>query len=109
MRHQAAAALLGLVAGGALALAAVAVLTAHDGGLAYDTRAYWLAARHLLDGTALYSQATVSDLGAYKYPPIFAQVFIPAAWLPGRTSRSTKFAVVAWAADGASSLCRASR
>jgi len=72
----------GLVAGGALALAAVAVLTAHDGGLAYDTRAYWLAARHLLDGTALYSQATVWDLGAYKYPPIFAQIFIPAAWLP---------------------------
>jgi hypothetical protein len=72
----------GLIAGGALAIAAVAVITVHDGGLAYDTRAYWLAARHLLDGTALYSPATVSDLGAYKYPPIFAQMFIPAAWLP---------------------------
>jgi hypothetical protein len=73
---------LGLVVGGALALASVAVLAAKDGGLAYDTRAYWMAARHLLDGTPLYSQATVSDLGAYKYPPIFAQLFIPAAWLP---------------------------
>ena len=73
---------LGLVVGGALALAAAAVLTAHDGGLAYDTRAYWQAARHVLDGTALYSPASVSDLGAYKYPPIFAQLFIPAAWLP---------------------------
>jgi hypothetical protein len=72
----------GLIVGGALAMAAVAVITIHDGGLAYDTRAYWLAARHLLDGTALYSPATVSDLGAYKYPPIFAQMFIPAAWLP---------------------------
>jgi hypothetical protein len=73
---------LGLVVGGSLALAAAAVIVANDGGLAYDTRAYWLAARHLLDGTALYSQASVSDLGAYKYPPIFAQMFVPAVFLP---------------------------
>jgi hypothetical protein len=73
---------LGLVLGGALVLAAVAVLVGRDGGLAYDTRAYWLASRHVLDGTALYSPASVSDLGAYKYPPIFAQLFVPAAPLP---------------------------
>jgi hypothetical protein len=72
----------GLVLGGALALAAVAVIVGHDGGLAYDTRAYWMAARHVLDGSPLYTQASVSDLGAYKYPPIFAQVFVPAAPLP---------------------------
>lgn len=72
----------GLVLGGALALAAVALLVGRDGGLAYDTRAYWQAARHALDGTTLYSPATVSDLGAYKYPPIFAQLFVPASFLP---------------------------
>jgi hypothetical protein len=72
----------GLILGGALAFAAVALVVSRDGGLAYDTRAYWLAARHVLDGTALYSQATVSDLGAYKYPPIFAQLFVPATILP---------------------------
>ena len=72
----------GLVLGGALAVAAVALAVGHDGGLAYDTRAYWLAARHVLDGTPLYSQASVSDLGAYKYPPIFAQLLVPAALLP---------------------------
>jgi hypothetical protein len=72
----------GLVVGGALVLAALAVLVGLDGGLAYDTRAYWLAGRHVLDGTALYTPASVSDLGAYKYPPIFAQLFVPAAPLP---------------------------
>ena len=72
----------GLILGGALAFAAVALVVSRDGGLAYDTRAYWLAARHVLDGTTLYSQATVSDLGAYKYPPIFAQLFVPATILP---------------------------
>jgi len=73
---------LGLVLGGTLLLAAAALMIRNDGGLAYDTRAYWLAARHVLDGTNLYAPATVSDLGAYKYPPVFAQLFAPAAFLP---------------------------
>ena len=72
----------GLVVGGSLLLAAAWLLIRPDGGLAYDTRAYWLAARHVMDGTALYSQATVSDLGAYKYPPLFAQLFVPVGFLP---------------------------
>jgi hypothetical protein len=87
----------GLVLGGALILAAVAVLVGHDGGLAYDTRAYWQAARHVLDGTALYTPASVSDLGAYKYPPIFAQMFVPAAPLPEL--------VVAWMWRASGILC----
>jgi hypothetical protein len=87
----------GLVAGGALALAATAVLVGHDGGLAYDTRAYWLAAKHVVDGTALYTPASVSDLGAYKYPPIFAQLFVPATPLPEL--------VVAWAWRVSGILC----
>jgi hypothetical protein len=72
----------GLVLGGALVLAAVSMLVGRDGGLAYDTRAYYLAGRSILNGTSLYSQASVSDLGAYKYPPIFAQLFVPVALLP---------------------------
>lgn len=87
----------GLVAGGAMALAAAAILIAHDGGLAYDTRAYWLASRHLLDGTPLYTQASVSDLGAFKYPPIFAQIFVPFALLPEL--------LVAWAWRVSGILC----
>jgi len=72
----------GMVLGGALALAAFITLVKGDGGLAYDTRAYWLAAKHVLDGSPLYAPATVSTLGAYKYPPLFAQLFAPAALMP---------------------------
>jgi hypothetical protein len=88
---------LGLVVGGTLALAAAAVLIGHDGGLAYDTRAYWQAARHVLDGSALYTPASVSELGAFKYPPVFAQMFVPAAPLPEL--------VVAWAWRISGILC----
>jgi hypothetical protein len=49
---------------------------------AYDTNAYWLAARHLLDGRPLYEQATVTASGAYKYPPLFAQMVLPIALVP---------------------------
>jgi hypothetical protein len=73
---------LGLVVGGTLAVAMLAVLIRGDGGLAYDTRAYWLAAQHVLDGSPLYVKAEYSSLGAYTYPPIFAQLFAPAAPLP---------------------------
>jgi hypothetical protein len=72
----------GLVLGGALAFAAVALAVGHDGGLAYDTRAYWLAGRHVLDGTPLYVRADYSTLTIYTYPPIFAQMFAPASLLP---------------------------
>ena len=72
----------GLVLGGALAFAAVALAVGHDGGLAYDTRAYWLAGRHVLDGTPLYVRADYSTLAIYTYPPIFAQMFAPASLLP---------------------------
>ena len=87
----------GLVLGGALILAAAATLVGHDGGLAYDTRAYWQAARHVLDGSALYTPASVSELGAFKYPPVFAQMFVPAAPLPEL--------VVAWAWRISGILC----
>jgi len=72
----------GMVLGGALAIASTFVLIRGDGGLAYDTHAYWLAGRHVLDGTPLYVRADYSSLGIYTYPPIFAQLFVPAALLP---------------------------
>jgi len=72
----------GLVLGGALVLAALYVLVANDGGRAYDTRAYWLAGQHALNGSPLYVRADYSTLDIYTYPPIFAQLFAPAALLP---------------------------
>jgi hypothetical protein len=49
---------------------------------AYDTNAYWLAARHLLDGSPLYQQSLIWSSGIYKYPPVLAQLVIPIALVP---------------------------
>ncbi len=49
---------------------------------AYDTYAYWLSARHLLNGEPLYAPALIWTQGAYKYPPIFAQLIVPIGLLP---------------------------
>ncbi len=49
---------------------------------AYDTNAYWLAARHILDGQSLYQQSTIQGSGIYKYPPIFAQLALPIGLVP---------------------------
>jgi hypothetical protein len=54
----------------------------HDQWFAYDTNAYWLAAKHLIDGSPLYAPAKIWTGGAFKYPPIYAQAVIPIAWLP---------------------------
>ena len=60
--------------GYALGIAGLVVLALPNGGLAYDAHAYWLAGRHVLDGVALYDpSAAVNTLGAWKYPPLFAQ------------------------------------
>jgi hypothetical protein len=73
---------LALIAGGTGALVAAYGIVSSDWGLAYDTHAYWLAGRHILDGSVLYAPASPSDLGAFKYPPLFAQMAIPLALLP---------------------------
>jgi hypothetical protein len=54
----------------------------HDLWPAYDTYAYWLAARHLLNGEPLYGPALIWTAGAYKYPPVFAQLMLPIGLLP---------------------------
>jgi hypothetical protein len=67
------------------AVAAVGLVwerVAKDGWPAYDTYAYWLAGRHLLDGVPVYSPSTISTFEAFKYPPIFAQLCIPLALIP---------------------------
>jgi hypothetical protein len=49
---------------------------------AYDTNAYWLAAKHLLDGGPLYQESSITASGIYKYPPVFAQIALPMALIP---------------------------
>lgn len=49
---------------------------------AYDTNAYWLAAKHILNGDPLYAPALITTGGAYKYPPLFAQLIVPIGMIP---------------------------
>ncbi|MGA3058201.1 MAG: glycosyltransferase family 87 protein [Candidatus Limnocylindrales bacterium] len=49
---------------------------------AYDTNAYWLASRHLLDGDELYVPAQIWTAGVFKYPPIYAQLMLPIGLVP---------------------------
>jgi hypothetical protein len=49
---------------------------------AYDTNAYWLAAKHLLGGQPLYQQSTIWGSGIFKYPPLFAQLTVPIGLVP---------------------------
>src|SRR5438045_1840506 len=55
----------------------VVVATSHWSGQT-DEHAYWLAARHLVDGQNLYdATATPGTPGLYWYPPPLAQVLVP--------------------------------
>jgi hypothetical protein len=49
---------------------------------AYDTNAYWLAAQHVVNGQPLYTRAEIWTAGAYKYPPLFAQLVVPIGFAP---------------------------
>lgn len=73
---------LGLVLGGSLAVAAFITIVQDHGGLGYDTPSYWYAGRHVIEGSPLYQTDPYTTLGLYTYPPIFAQLFVPAALLP---------------------------
>ncbi|HEV8535467.1 MAG TPA: glycosyltransferase family 87 protein [Candidatus Limnocylindria bacterium] len=61
--------------------------------LGYDFAAYWLAARHLIDGAPLYPAAGAAGgvflgFGEFLYEPLVAVAFVPLALLP--------FTVAAW-------------
>lgn len=49
---------------------------------AYDTYAYELAAQHIVNGQPLYAPAQIWTMGAFKYPPVFAQIVVPIAFFP---------------------------
>jgi len=69
-------------AGYGVALAALILIAVGQGGLGYDVHAYWLAGRHILDGAPLYSVEPITTYGAFRYPPLFAQLAAPFALLP---------------------------
>src|SRR5919204_442059 len=56
----------------------LAILTASALPLGYDSRAYWLAARHLVDGARMYAlpDATLGQPDEFHYLPIVAVPFI---------------------------------
>jgi hypothetical protein len=76
-------ALFGLSALGYALGAVVFVLVAtHDGGYGYDSHAYWLAGRNVLEGQPLYFPHDEGVLGAYRYPPLVAQLWAPFTVMP---------------------------
>src|SRR5688572_21318852 len=61
-----------------LGLAAlVSLIRLGAGGLAFDAHSYWLAGRNVLAGQPLYADVAIDALGAYRYPPLFAQLWAP--------------------------------
>ena len=69
--------IVGLATVGAVLLLVVAV---NRWATPSDEHAYWLAARHLLDGLPLYDPTATSVVPyAYWYPPVLAQVMVPVA------------------------------
>jgi hypothetical protein len=74
--------LIGSAAGYGVGISAAVLLTLHDGGLGYDSQAYWLAGQNVLHGQPLYGATEVDAFGAYKYPPLFAQLWAPLTLIP---------------------------
>jgi len=60
-------------------------VSAGNGTLGYDFRAYQLAVQHLLAGQPMYDQAATSmgAFGLFFYPPPFAILVLPFAVIPG--------------------------
>jgi hypothetical protein len=72
----------GSAAGYGLGLAALITAVGNDYGRGMDAYAFWVAGRNVLEGRELYASAAIGGLGAYWYPPIFAQLWAPLALLP---------------------------
>jgi hypothetical protein len=74
--------LIGSAVGYAMGLAAMFISIRESGGMGYDSYAYWLAGRNVLDGQPLYWAHAEGALGAFRYPPLFAQLWAPFSLLP---------------------------
>ena len=69
-----------LVAAAAVGASLLLVVALARWGAPSDEHAYWLAARRLIDGQALYDPTvTIITPFAYLYPPPLAQVLVPVA------------------------------
>lgn len=65
-----------------LVLAALGLEAANGRFWSSDLRVYWSAARALMDHSPVYGIAFGENTGFFKYAPICAMAFIPAAMLP---------------------------
>jgi hypothetical protein len=75
--------LLGSAIGYGLGLAAaITLIVRAQGGIGYDSQAYWLAGQNVLHGRPLYSCVEVDCFGGFKYPPLFAQLWAPFTLMP---------------------------
>jgi hypothetical protein len=83
-RRVARIALIGASAlGWGIAAAAMILIFMSDGsGVGSDSHAYWLAGARALGGEPLYLGIRVDELGAYFYPPFFAQLWAPLSVAP---------------------------
>ncbi len=74
--------LYGSAAGYGMGIAALILIINNDGGMGYDAYAYWQAGRNVLEGQPLYWAHDEGALGAFRYPPLFAQLWAPFALMP---------------------------
>ncbi len=68
-----------------IVIAVVVVLVVRGGTKGGDFRAYWLAANGLLDGDLVPAYGDAER--PFQYPPFFAFLVAPAAWLPEDVGR----------------------
>jgi hypothetical protein len=78
------------------AVAVAAIILAAGATLGYDSDAYLVAARNVLDGQPLYDPNLVYALGhdVFLYPPPFAVALVPLALLPGDVATWLWLAVI---------------
>ena len=85
-------------------VAAVVIVVTTPSDRVLDSTAYWLAGRNVLEGRPLYGAIEIDALGAYFYPPLFAQLWAPFSLLPEPLFawlwRGLSFACLAWLAGG---------
>lgn len=63
-------------------LGSISLVGEEIGGMGWDTYAYWLAGMNVRAGEPVYWSTAFDVLGAYQYPPPFAQMWAPLSYLP---------------------------